>query len=294
MRTQNFFAVAALAALLALPSQASAQTTLFGLNDNNSISLINTASPALASPGLAINGVVAGENLIGIDYRPATNQVYTIGDAGNVYTLDTGTLAASLVGQFTPSFSESIVGFDFNPAFMSGEFARIIGSTTQDNSVISGNTGAYLGDQLRTDVFYVAGDPNVGATPSISGIAYTNSVAGAATTQQFGIDSALGVLTTVNNNAGDLVTIGNLGLGTNLGTEIGFDIEGTATTGILNVGNDLYSVDLSNGATTLLGTSAFGGLRDITAVPAAIPEPSGLAVLALAGVTMITRRRKQI
>ena len=133
-----------------------------------------------------------------------------------------------------------------------------------------------------------------GATPSISGIAYTNSIAGAATTQQFGIDSALGVLTTVNNNDGDLVTIGNLGLGTDLGTEIGFDIEGTAATGILSVGNDLYSVDLSDGATAFLGTTAFSTLRDITAVPAAIPEPSGLAVLALAGVTMITRRRKQI
>lgn len=295
MRQHLFFAVAALSALMALPSHSSAQT-LFGLRDNNSISIIDSANPAIATPGLAVNGLVDGESLVAIDYRPATGQVYGLGSSSTVYTIDQTSFSATTVGQFSPSFPDTVVGFDFNPAFMSGTFARIIG-VQDDNRVISGNDGSYLDPVEKTDVFYDTGDANEGTNPNINAIAYTNSIPNSPGTQQYGIDSNLGVLVTVANNAGTLATVGDLGLGTNLGDEVGLDIDGVSGTAFANVGSNLYSVNLTTGEATSLGTVGSvgsGGLRDITAVPAAIPEPTALAFLGLAGVTMTIRRRKQI
>ena len=286
---------------VALPSQSSAQT-LFGLRTDNTISRIDSADPTAATSAAAVlpAGLNGTESLIGIDYRPATGEVYTISDAGNVYTLDQTSFAASLVGSFAPAFSESIVAFDFNPALGGGEFARIIGSTTQDNSVISGESGDYLFDttvtppsELRTDVFYAQGDANEGATATITGIAYDTNIAVTGSTLQFGIDSALGTLVNVANNAGTLTTVADLDLGALASNEVGFDIDGLSTFGFLSVDSALFTVDLADGSTTSLGTvGGLAGLRDITAVP--IPEPTGLAVLALAGIGVTVRRRKQI
>lgn len=241
-----------------------------------------------AQTNTPITNLNSGESLIGLDYRPATGAVYAVGTSANVYTINTTTGIATGIGSFSSPVPGTQFGFDFNPAFMSGTFARII-SDLNDNRVISGEDGSYLGAD-KTDVFYIVGDANEGTNPNISHIAYSNSVFGATATQQYGIDTGLNVLTTVNNNAGELATIGSLGV--NASGAGGFDIDGAS--GVAFAGfqaspgiSTIYTIDLMTGAATSQGNIA-GDIIGLTAVP----EPSTSLLAALAGLGLAFRRRR--
>ena len=202
------------------------QETVIGLTTQNGIEIFDSGAPNISLDGGFVGGLVPGEILLGIDYRPANGQVYAVGNQDNLYTIDLDTFDATLVGDgfAPPRLRGNSFGFDFNPAFMNGAFARIISNTDQ-NRVLGGDTGEYLLPADRTAVFYAAGDPNVGENPNIAAIAYDGNVPGSTATQQFGIDATLGVLTTVANNAGTLETIGSLGV-LPLTNELGLDVSG--------------------------------------------------------------------
>ena len=176
---------------------------LYGLNSETSIAVFDSSAPNVTIDGGFVDGLVARECLIAIDFRPASGQVYLLGSTETVSAFNLDSLEATVLEHFsaTADLRGTSFGFDFNAAFTDGEFARII-SDTDDNRVISGNTGQYLLPVEKTDVFYGAGDPNEGANPNIAGIAYSNSMEVPVTTQQDGIDATLGVLVTVANNAG--------------------------------------------------------------------------------------------
>ncbi len=145
------------------------------------ISNLDTAVGASSRSDVPISGLGAGESLVDLDYRPATGVTYGISSASNIYTVNTLTGVTSQLGSgLSPVLMGSSFGFDYNPAFMGGQFARII-SDTDNNVVIDGTNGGYLGG-TKTNVFYAAGDPNEGASPNINHIAYTNSVFGATST----------------------------------------------------------------------------------------------------------------
>ena len=151
----------------------------------------------------------------------------------------------------------------------------------------------------KTPVFYPAGDANFGENPNIAALGYDNNVPGSTGTQQYGIDATLGILTTVANNAGTLETIGSLGV-LPLTNELGLDISGASGIAYANLqfgpNSQLATIDLSTGAATIVGTIASGDLiRDITVVPPtpAIPEPGSIALLSLAGLTCLGRRRRR-
>lgn len=290
MQTRTLLAAISAAALVGGTAQAE---QILGLTTQNSITVFDSATPGDSTGGGFVTGLVdQNEFLLALDYRAATGEVYGISSTNNVYTIDTTSFAASFVGNFAPpALAGTSFAFDFNPAFSGGEFARII-SDTDDNRVISGDTGQYLGGP-KTDVFYAAGDVNEGRNPNIAAIAYTNSLGVPTSTQQYGIDATLGVLVTVANNAGTLETVGLLGISP-LTNELGLDISGD--TGIAYASmqsgpnSQLYTIDLNTGAATWVGNITTGDdIRDITVIP--VPEPGSLALLGLGGL-MIARRRR--
>ncbi|MEQ8847125.1 DUF4394 domain-containing protein [Botrimarina sp.] len=290
-REGRCFAAIAAAVAFAVPAAPASAELVYALTTQNSVAVFDSADPSAILDGGSVRNLPGSVDLEAIDYRAATGEIYLLDDMENVYTFDPASFEASVVGTFSPRIPGLSFAFDFNPAFMGGQFARII-TDTNDNRVISGDTGQYLPPVEKTDVFYAAGDPNEGADPNVAGIAYTNSFGVPSSTQQYGIDSRLGVLVTVANNAGTLQTVGSLGVGP-LTNELGFDISGA--TGVayaaLQSGPNsmLYTIDLGTGAATLVDQIAAGDLiRSLTVIP--VPEPTGFALASLAGLGLLRRR----
>ena len=292
----------------ALALQANAQENIWGLDDSNNIIAVDSSNPSAGVP-IPVSGLVAGDELVGLDFRAGNGQMYAIGLQNNVYTLDRTTFGATLVGNFADGVNDdpanvgplsgNTFAFDFNPAFtpdasanVPGSFARII-SDTSLNRVINSNTGEYLGAE-KTDVFYAAGDINEGAAPNIQGIGYDTNILGSTGTTQFGIDTATDYLVTVANNAGTLNSVA--ALGTDFSGDVGFDVSATGIayaafdTGA--TGSQLYTVDLTDGSQTLIGDFGTGNnIRSISTL-GAVPEPSTTALL-FAGVIGLARRRRR-
>ncbi|WGF87050.1 DUF4394 domain-containing protein [Marinivivus vitaminiproducens] len=112
-----------------------------------------------------------------------------------------------------------------------------------------------------------AKDANVGVDPMVTANAYTNSVAGATSTQQYVLDHGTNTLATLANNDGTLATVGEVMVGgaaldfdANAGFDIMTDDAGMNTAyALLTSGGDtgLYTLDLETGAATSMG--ALGG-----------------------------------
>jgi hypothetical protein len=206
-----------------------------------------------------VTGLQAGETLIGLDVRPANGQLYGIGSTGRLYTLNptTGAATAVVVGT-TFTLNGTSFAMDFNPV---ADRIRLISNTGQ-NLRINPDTGALA-----------ATDSSI--TPAgvtITGGAYDRNDRNPATgTTLYAIDATNGVLTTVgsingspNSPNGGVVgpTVGSLGLGTALDPRIGFDISAFSTLAfatMLTGGTDkLYSINLTTGQATLIGTIGTG------------------------------------
>lgn len=216
----------------------------YGLTGANQIITANANASTTFTSTMPVTGLQAGESLLAIDFRPATGQLYGLGSTSRLYSIHTGTGAATMIGAgpFTPAISGTIAGFDFNPTV---DRIRLVTSTGQ-NLRLHPETGVVA----ATDASLNPG------TPSVNGVAYTNSFSGATTTVLFDIDIASQKLLKQDNpNAGTLVEIGNLGV-TATG-EGGFDIspDNNVALASLTVGgaSGLYQVNLTSGAVTALG-----------------------------------------
>ncbi|MFN3168427.1 MAG: DUF4394 domain-containing protein [Phycisphaeraceae bacterium] len=263
--------------------------TAFAVTQNGTLISFDTASPNALTAGFAITGLQANEVIHGIDFRPATGELYALGSTSRLYTLDTATGAATQVGSgpFAPALNGSSFGFDFNPVI---DRIRVV-SDVDKNYVLNPNDGTATG---VTDLFYNAGDANETANPNVVNSAYTNSFAGTTSTQLYGIDTGLDILVTQANSAGTLQTVGAIGADVNA---IGaFDISGAtgdAFVAEIDVATSpnrtrFWTLDLNTGQGTFVGE--VGGGQIVTAL-AVVPEPGSLALLGLAGLSVLRRRR---
>jgi hypothetical protein len=197
--------------------------------------------------------------------------------------------AAMMVGAgpFTPAASGASFGFDFNPTI---DRIRFVSENNQ-NTVLNPLNGAAT---AATDVFFPAGDANAGMDPSVVHHAYTNSFAGAMTSQLYAIDTTLNSLVTQANSAGTLGTVGSLGV--DVTSTGGFDISGDTgiayltTTSPTAAGSSFWSVNLMTGQATAIGAIGSGAI--ITAMSVApIPEPT-TAVLSVVGLVVAGYARR--
>ncbi|MEG0880721.1 MAG: DUF4394 domain-containing protein, partial [Janthinobacterium sp.] len=252
---------------------------VFVLTASNKLLSFDRATPGTIRSTATITGLQAGENLLGIDFRPADGQLYGIGSTGRLYTLNGGTGAATVKASLAADAADTTApftalagtqfGVDFNPV--------------ADRLRIVSNTGQSLRINVDTGATTTDGDINGGAAgAAITAAAYTNSFAGTASTTLFVIDATNATLYTQNPpNNGTLA--GAVPLGVAATSVAGFDIDARTNTGyaVMTVAGarNLYSVNLAAASAPATLVAAIGvteELRGIALKTPAAPVAYGL------------------
>jgi hypothetical protein len=218
----------------------------FALTSDSRLLTLNAKSVSTVIATTPVTGLQTGETLVGIDFRPATGQLYGMGSTSRLYVINTTTGVARALGTaaFMPAIATSALGagFDFNPTV---DRIRYVGSNGQ-NLRLNPETGTVA----ATD-----GSINGPATPGIGAVAYTQNRAGAAATVLFDIDVTNDKLYKQDPpNDGKLAEIGALTVDAE--SAAGFDIspDGASALAVLTVKSKqaLYSIDLTSGKATLV------------------------------------------
>jgi uncharacterized protein with beta-barrel porin domain len=242
------------------------------LGSSNTLVTVNTATPGTIASNVAITGISPGTTLRGVDYRPATPRVlYGISNVGQIYAINARSGAAVSVG--TPGFAPiSAPGFDFNPTV---DRIRVVSQIGQD-ARLNPDTGGLAA--IDGALAYATTDASVGQIPTAAGAAYSNNIAGAATTTLYVIDTRGGLAParlvtqgngTVSPNSGTLFTVGSTGVTT--ASSVGFDISSSGTafatlTSPVTGVTSLYQVNLATGTATLIGALSGNATYDGLAI----------------------------
>ena len=281
---------ALLVAAAALPTAASAEQVV-GISGSTIVQFDST-TPGTIQSSSPITGLPGGETLTGLDFRPATSQLYSVSTSGNVYLLTPsgGSYTATSLGTISTAPTGNSFGLDFNPTV---DRLRFTSDTNQNLRINQTATppGAIVDGAITLD-----GSSNV----DLVGVAYTNSLPGAMTTTLYGIDAFTDALVRSTNANAGTYTNTNLsgGLFETLGFDLlatdflGFDISGATGLGYFSVGNNFYGIDLNTGSASLIGSLGASGITGISVVP--VPEPGTWAMMLLGfGVAGFALRRRR-
>jgi 3D (Asp-Asp-Asp) domain-containing protein len=259
---------------LAIPTR----EVLVGLTEANELIRFASDQPNQILGRATVTGLAAGESLLGVDFRPATGQLYGLGSSSRLYLIDSLSGAASPVGSapLTTTLTGSRFGVDFNPTV---DRLRIVSDSGQ-NLRLNPNNGALGG--VDGTLAFSSTDRFAGQAPRVVAAAYTNNVSPTAgitpTTQLLVIDAQRDVLALQSPpNAGVLNTVGNLGF--DIESLAGFDIGATGQSYVAALAEDgisgtaLFRIELSSGRLTLLGRIGEGERLIGLAAPVFAPAP---------------------
>jgi hypothetical protein len=213
-----------------------------------------------------ITGLPTGVALSGIDFRPATGDLYALGSDKVVYRVNVATAIAVAEGpafEVAPAaLNSQNIGFDFNPTV---DKIRVT-SDADDSIRLNPDEGSLLSKDSSVTP----------ADVMVVGSAYTNSSFTATkptVTELYALDVAPSpdrLWIQRPANAGTLIMPVTLGL--DLGPNAGFDIAGTKNVGYVagtragRSSAELWRVDLATGTTRSLGRIGDG--RTITGLAA--------------------------
>ncbi|MEO5942179.1 MAG: DUF4394 domain-containing protein [Ferruginibacter sp.] len=210
----------------------------YAISNTNALIILNptTGNISFTKP---ITGLQTGEDILGLDMRPATGQLYALGSSSRLYAINVSSGAATQIGSgtLTTLLLGTDFGFDFNP--------------TVDRIRVVSNLGQNLRlNPIDGSVSAIDGNINP-ATYMVSASAYTNNFAGATTTTLFGIDATVDkLLQQTPPNNGTIVEVGSLGV--NIESANGFDISSVGGIGYAiftsNSVTNLYTINLTTGA----------------------------------------------
>jgi len=165
---------------------------LIGLTSQNSLISFDSTTPGTISAPVSITGILGGDTLVGIDRRPSTGAnngfLYAFGvntgtGAGRIYTLNTTTglatpgflLTADPADTTAPTPFTTVTGTSFGVDFNPVPDRLRVTSNTGQNLRINVDNGL---TQLDVPLAYQAGDPNFGAVPVDTAVAYSNNFGG--------------------------------------------------------------------------------------------------------------------
>jgi Domain of unknown function (DUF4394)/FG-GAP-like repeat len=231
----------------------------------------DTATPGTIEHVVVVKGLQPGERLEAIDFRPRTGQLFGLGvtdgtfDFLRTYVIDPRSGQATLVsGSATIDvLNAGSYAFDFNPTV-----DRIrVANDADENLRINPNNGTLAGD-----------DTNLNPSGfQVIGAAYDRSFDGglvANRTTLYAIAKATSTLVTIGGvnqtpspNGGALTSVGPLGLTLSALGDVGFDIPVGSSLGYAalrsaaNGLTGLYTINLTTGAATLVGTIANGAIQ---------------------------------
>jgi Domain of unknown function (DUF4394) len=237
--------------------KANDRRVLFATDSKGNLLKFNSRSPRHVR-SKAITGLPTGVVLSGIDFRPATGDLYALGSDKVVYRVNVATAIAVAEGPAFEAAPDALnsgnIGFDFNP--------------TVDKIRVTSDAGDNI--RLNPDESNLL-SKDTGLTPAgvqVVGSAYTNSSFTAFATRPTVTELyALDIAPSKDRlwiqrpaNAGTLIM--PVSLGFDIGPNAGFDIVGSDSVGNLGyvagtrVGRssaDLWRVDLATGKTRSLG-----------------------------------------
>ncbi len=284
----GFFSLAAFCLLLD-PCTTRAITAYTISDDGASLLRFDTATPASVTTVGAFSG--SSTSIDGIDFLVSDGLLYGYSQTDNqLVRIDPLTAVTTFVS--TPGTASTTIslGIDFNPTV---NRLRLVNGDRQ-NLRITVATGFTDVDGTLT---YDPGDTNGAFLPNIFEAAYTNNDVDPGTgTTVYYIDPTFDTLVTTNNPTGGVLnTVGSLTVDTT--GFVGFDIstDGGVNTAYAILTPDgvdlsgLYTVNLSTGAATLVGSL---GVQTYGLAIAPVPEPSTLAVSLLGFCILGARRRR--
>ena len=245
--------------LSAMPAMvAPAAPTLFALATvagvDTLVSFVSSA-PGVVTSIAPVTGLMMGDTLVGMDFRPNGGALVAAAQTGRLYTLNTTTGVATLLSTLAADGADMTLqyagltgtafGVDFNPV---PDRLRVVSEAGQ-NLRINVDTGATTTDGALT------------RPPQATAAAYTNSFAGTTSTALYVLDANSPGLALVNPpNDGVMMAVNSLGLNLAAGSALSFDIAGGANGFVLaalvvdgQTQSSLYRVNLATGEATLVG-----------------------------------------
>ena len=242
-------------ALTGLALMQPATLKVHALTEGNRLASFDPAAPATLAASVPISGLISGESVLGIDFRPVNGKLYALTSTARLLNVEPDTGASTVVATLSADAADSTLPYsglgtaarytvDFNPA---ADRLRVV-SDSGLNLRINADTGATTTDGAIN---------RAGVPPMVAGGAYTNSFAGARSTALYDLDAASAVLAQQTPpNDGTLVNVGALGVP--FTGSASMDIAGGANglvLAALRTGASgpytLYTVSLTTGAATL-------------------------------------------
>lgn len=253
-----------------------AKEMIVAVTADNKLIRFNGGQPQRIQSSLALKGLQPGEQVLGIDFRVARNQLYLLASSGQLYRVKVADATLEPIGAPVglPA-SGGQWGFDFNPTV---DRIRVVHETganlrrhPDNGSQVDGNPGL---DGLQGDgtLMFDASDANANKIVRIAGAGYTYNKQDEKLTTNYAIDLAQGLLVTqgtkegvapaVSPNTGRLFTVGLLGIKPQ---RLQFDISDVNNAAYIAAdeagGDAVYRVDLASGKATRVARIGAGGVQ---------------------------------
>lgn len=246
----------------------------FALDANHTLLSFDLGVPDEILSSMAISGLIGGDAVLGMDFRPSDGKLYAISSGARLYSIDPGNGQATMIAALSADPTDatdpfagltgSFFGIDINPVT---DRIRLV-SDTGENFQIHPDTGSVITDDVLA---FAAGDSNFGAAPGITGAAYTNSYLGATSTTLYALDAAHNALVLINPTNGAILTLGALGVDPDAAAAFEIAPNSTDAFAIMTVSGvtGLYEMNLGSGSATFMGAIGKGtvGMRGFVILP---------------------------